>query len=417
MNTGGQSYYRFALRYAFRNLWRNSRRTTLTIFTVLFSVSVAIIANRYSTAIMKLWQDGASDTGSAHAQLHSEGYLQKQEGVQADLTLENGNAIEKAVRADSDVEATVRRLDLEGILSTGEESLYFIGKGVEPANELLVSPRLFTKNDEGSFPSDAQKNGIAIGKGLAASMKLKIGDEVTLITQTVSGSANGVDAIVTGIVDAALPSFSKRVVYAHIELLQKLIRLPDRYTTLAVRLKKDVVAERWVERYEAQARGAKAELRGWWRIEPMIKNVGKIWDSVVLVISSLLFLSTAISVLNIIFMMVAERTIEIGTLMAIGARPFDVKLLFTLEAALIGLFGGAGGAIVGNAVVIAMDLVGVPFKSPFGAGLLIVHPKASLGITALVFAGAVVICWLSALAPARKAALVEPVKAFRGQIT
>lgn len=417
MNGGDQSYFGFALRYAFRNLWRNSRRTTLTISTVTFAVGVAIIANRYSTAIMKLWQDGASDTGSAHAQLHAEGYLQKQEGVQIDLTMEEGNAVEKAVRSDPAVEASVRRLELEGIVSTGEESIYFMGKGVEPAGELAVSPRLFTDNDEGRFVNDSDKSGIVIGKGLAESLHLKLGDEVTLITQTVQGSVNGVDARIAGIVDAAIPSFSKRSLFAHIELLQKLIRMPGRYTSLAVRLKRDQNIEDWVQSYVPRVQAAKGEIRGWWKIEPMIRNVGKIWDSVVIVISSLLFVSTAISVLNIIFMMVAERTIEIGTLMAIGAKPFDVKLLFSLEASLIGVFGGLAGAVFGNLVVFLMDVFGVPFKSPFGAGLLIVHPKMSAGITLLVFSVAVVICYVSALAPARKASAVEPVRAFRGQIT
>jgi hypothetical protein len=57
-------------------------------------------------------------------------------------------------------------------------------------------------------------------------------ETVTLITQTVQGSVNGIDAKVVGIVDAAIPSFSKRVIYAHIEPLQKLIRMPGRYTEL-----------------------------------------------------------------------------------------------------------------------------------------------------------------------------------------
>lgn len=414
MDTGDQSYGSFALHYAYRNLGRNRRRTTLTIATVAFAVAVAIVASRYSQAIMKLWEDGAVDTGSAHAQIHAAGYLQRQEGVQLDLTVGEGNDAETAVRADPTVEASVRRLELEGIVSTGEESLYFMGKGVEGAGERAVSPRLFTDNDAGRFINDDDPTGIVVGQGLAESLKLKLGDDVTLITQTVQGSVNGVDAHIVGIVDAAIPSFSKRSLYAPIALLQKLVRMPGRYTSLAVRLKPDQDPTAWVERYKPVVLRSQQEIRGWWAIEPMIKKVGLIWDSVVTVIAALLFLSTAISVLNIIFMMVAERTVEIGTLMAIGARPRDVKVLFALEAALIGLCGGLVGALIGNGAVFMMGLWGLPFKSPFGSGVLVVHPSMSAGVTGLVFVVAVVICYLSALLPARKAAAVEPVRAFRG---
>lgn len=417
MQTDGQSYFRFCLRYAFRNLGRNRRRTLLTISAVLFSTSVAIIANRYSRAIFQLWEDGAADTGTAHAQVHANGYWQKQEGIQVSLTLPQDNQLEQAIRADSLVDSSVRRLKLEGMISTGKESMYFLGIGVEPLNEMAVSPRLFTKNDEGDFVSDAAVDGIVVGKGLAESLKLKIGDTVTLVSQTVQGSVNGIDGHIVGIVDAGIPSFSKRVVYTNIALLQRLIRMPDRYTELAIRLKRDVDVESWVAAKDSLAVKTGAELRGWWDIEPIIRRIGRIWDSVVLAITLLLFASTALSVLNIIFMMVAERTVEIGTLMAIGAQPGDVRLLVSLEAFMIGLCGGGLGVIGGNIVVFVMDRLGVPFDSPFGADQLIIHPKMSLFVSALVFVIGLVLCYVSAIAPSRKASHVEPVRAFRGQIT
>jgi putative ABC transport system permease protein len=408
----------FVFRYAFRNLWRNSRRTILTLLTVIFATSIAIVANRYSAAIMKLWQDGAADTGSAHAQVHAKGYWTKQEGVSEKFTIKENSKFENKVRIDKDVEITVRRLELEGIISTlDDKSAYFVGKGVEPSNEMKVSPRLFTDNDEGSFVQDDDRIAVAIGKGLAKNLDLKIGDEATLISQTLKGSVNGIDVKVVGIVDAAIPSFSKRVVYVHIKHLQRLIRMPGRYTELAIRLKPETDIHKWVDDNGLFAEAESMKVRGWWDIEPVIKNVGKIWDSVVLVITALLFLSTALSVLNIIYMMVAERTVEIGTLMALGAKPIDVRILFCIESALIGLIGGGGGLIIGNLLVFMMGYFGVPFESPFGAGELIINPNTSLVVSVIVFTLAVLICCFSALMPARKASLVEPVKAFRGQIT
>jgi ABC-type antimicrobial peptide transport system permease subunit len=149
----------------------------------------------------------------------------------------------------------------------------------------------------------------------------------------------------------------------------------------------------------------------------MIRKVERIWKSIVGVIGFLLFVSCGISVLNIVFMLVAERTVEIGTLMAIGAKGRDIRRLFTLEAVLIGGLGGLAGAIAGNAVVLAMAIVGVPFDSPFSTDDIVVHPKMSLLVTVAVALVAVVICYVSALVPARRASRVEPVVAFRGQVT
>lgn len=412
----------FAVRYAGRSLWRNKRRTILTIGTVALSVFVSIVATRYSNAVLKIWQDGAIDHGAGHAQYHAPDYYKNPDIISEKVTLPETNAVAEALAKDPSVAAFSRRLVFEGIISSGRKTVYFLGRAVDPEKELQVSPGIFVAKDkgggdEGSFVSGAVPNGIAIGRGLAETLGLKVGDEATLMTHTLTGAVNGIDVKVVGIVNPPMPALSKRLVYMHIDQGQRSIKIPGRLSELAVRLVPGTDAEKWVAASQAGAAAAGMDLRGWWQIDPMIREVERIWDSVVGVISVLLFISAGISVLNIVYMLVMERTTEIGTLMAIGARPRDIRRLFTLEAALIGLIGGAIGAFLGNLYVLGMDLIGVPFDSPFGGGKLTVHPTMSLVVTVFVFFGAIVICYVSALAPSRKAAHVEPVVAFRGQIT
>ena len=408
----------FAFRYAARSLWRNKRRTALTIGTVLLSVAVSIVANRYSTAVLGIWEAGAIDHGAGHAQFHMRGYYENPDVISEKLTIPDDHNVFGALASDPDVAAVSRRLIFEGIISSGRKTVYFLGRAVDPINELLVAPGIFHVGaDEGSFVDAASPNGVAIGKGLADTLGVKIGDEATLMTHTLTGAVNGVDVKIIGIVNPPLPALSKRLIYMHIDQGQKSIKIPGRVSELAVRLKPGINVERWVEGRRAAAEASGLDLRGWWQVDPMIKEVARIWESVVGVISILLFISAAISVLNIVFMLVMERTVEIGTLMAIGARPRDIRTLFTLEAVLIGLIGGALGSLLANAELFAMDVIGVPFESPFSGGTLLVHPKVDVATTGVVLAVAVVICYLSALAPSRKASHVEPVVAFRGQIT
>lgn len=411
------AFWLFALRYAGRNMRRHGRRTSITIATIVIAVSTGIVSDRYAASVLTLWIRGAAETGTAHVQLHATGYWDKAEGLAENLTLQEGTPTEALLREHPEVETSVKRLELEGLISSGEQSRYFVGKGIEPAREMAVSPALFTKNDEGVWPSDQDPTGITVGKGLADSMKLKIGDELTLISSTLTGSVNGIDAHVVGIVDAAIPSFSKRVVYTPLPLMQKLVRMKERYTGLAIRLKNLDEAEKWVSAMRATMDPKEFDLRGWWEIEPMIKRIGKIFDSVVVLIGGLLFLSAAISVLSIVFMMVSERTVEIGTLMAIGARPQDVWSLFAVEAAILGAVGGSIGGLLGTGAVWIMGRIGLPFQNPFGGGTLVLRPEVHGSVSVSFACAAVVICVLAALGPARRASRVEPVRAFRGQLS
>lgn len=410
------SFFSFGFTYAARSLLRNRRRSFITISTVIFSVAVTIIAGRFADAIMDLWRDGAADTGSAHAQIHATGYWKNAEGVSEELSMPENGQVELDLRDDPFVLATAHRLKIEGMISANNKSIYFIGIGVNPAEEQRVSPRLFNPaSDIGTFVSSP--NGITIGRGLADAMNLKVGDEASLISQTVKDSVNGIDVVIDGIVNVPLPSFSKRAVYLNIKDAQRLLRLPNKFNELAIRVRDREDLPQWVAKKTPSVLQNNAELRGWWDIEPIIRDVEDIFHSVIGTVSLLLFVSAALSVLNMIFMLVAERTVEIGTLMAIGAIGRDVRTLVAIEAGLIGLIGGVLGALLGTFVVLLMNLSGVPFKNPFSSGLIEVYPVNNFTFTAVIMFGALIICIIAAIPPARKASRVEPVQAFRGQLT
>ena len=416
MTKSSTEFIKFALAYAARSLMINRRRSLLTIFTVMLSVTVSIIANRYSAAIMTLWEDGATSTGIGHAQVHARGYWEKPDGMDPSLLLVDGHPAEAAIVADANVESVSRRLEFEGIISGKGKTVYFLGVAVNPEDEIRVSPKIFSSRDQGKFVSSEDVSGITIGKGLSETLGLTIGDEATLLAQTLEGSSNGVSVIIRGIVDLPIPALSKRVIYVHRAHAQDVLRAEGKYSELGIRLKPTVDADAWVFAMKPEIKALSADLRGWWEIDKIIRNVQKIWASIIGVIAFLLFVSAGISVLNIIFMVVAERTIEIGTLMAIGAKGSDIRRLFTCEALIIGIVGGLGGVVVGNAAVLFMGLSGVPFDSPFSSGFITVYPTVNLSETVLVMIGAIVICLFAAFFPARKAANVEPVRAFKGQV-
>jgi putative ABC transport system permease protein len=406
-----------AFHYSFRSLWRNKRRTVLTVSTVALSVFVSIVANRYSDGIMRLWSEDATTTGLAQAQVHVRGFFEKTEGLNRDFLQKSGSPVESQLTGDRDVLGLSRRLEFEGIVSAGSKAIYFLGMAVNSGDELIVSPNLFSKKDLGSFLDESDATGVVIGKGLARILSVKPGDELSLMSQTVDGSMNAVGVVVRGIVDIPHPILSKRMVFTNLTFAQESLGVGTDYTELGIRLRPGVDVDKWVLDNKLTVANFDAELRAWWEIDPLIRNVEKIWNSVVGLIAGLLFVSAGISVLNIIHMLVSERTVEIGTLLALGARTDVVGRLFMAEATWIGLMGALLGGGCGVLVVALLGVVGVPFDSPFGSGIVLVRPVADPFVVVFMSSVAVLISLVAALVPSRRATKVTPVAAFRGQIT
>jgi hypothetical protein len=86
------------------------------------------------------------------------------------------------------------------------------------------------------------------------------------------------------------------------------------------------------------------------------------------------------------------------------------------ETVVVSAASGAVGSLVASLAVEVMNVVGVPFKSPFGSDVMRLHPTVHWGVNLLVLSISIAVCLLAALSPARRAAKMEPVKAFRGQL-
>src|SRR5687768_10681797 len=112
----------FAWRYASRSIWRNKRRTALTIGTVALSVAVSTISLRYSKALLTIWQTGSIDHGNGHAQLHVEGFLERPDVITARHTMKEGHDVEALLARDPAVQAVTRRVNFEGMVSAGAKA-------------------------------------------------------------------------------------------------------------------------------------------------------------------------------------------------------------------------------------------------------------------------------------------------------
>lgn len=414
-----QNFWRFCFIYGFRNLSRNRRRSFLTISTVALSVFVSIVGIQFADASMQLWKDGTIEFGAAHAQFRAKAGWKTFQSLERDHFVQlSPPALKESLRDDTDILGMSERLKFSGMIATGAKSIYFLGDSFDPATEHVVSPRLFDpKLVEGQFLSENQQDGVVIGKVMADTLELKVGDSATLMAQSMEGQMNSYDVIVVGIIDVPILELSRRLIYTHIQRAREILGVGNAYTELAIKLRNPDRLKSWVERYSAPASAAGQLALAWWDLYPFVPKIEMVLRSVVAMVCMLLFLSAGIAILNIIYLTVKERTVELGTLMALGAKSRDIWALFCTEAAVIGLLGGLSGAAFANLMLIVLDLLGFPFKNPFGSGEIYVHPHMNLSLTVSVALIAVTISTVAAFLPATKGTRIDPVDAFRRIIT
>ena len=213
------------------------------------------------------------------------------------------------------------------------------------------------------FAAGAAAPEIVIGKELAKLMKAKVGSSLTLLATTTEGTLNAVDVTVSGIVTVGVPDIDKRLVYADIAAVQKLL-LTDKVSTLSVYLRDkddtDAVAASLAAAHPQLA------VRSWLDLAVFYQSVKALYDRIFGMLGIIMLVIVLFAMTNTLGMAVAERTREIGTLRAIGTYPGELVRNFMLEGAAIGGGGALAGMAVAGATTVALMFARLQMPPPPG---------------------------------------------------
>ncbi|MDJ0710861.1 MAG: ABC transporter permease [Woeseiaceae bacterium] len=332
------------LRLAWRNLWRHSRRTWLTIGAMVFSNMLLVFMISLQFGMYGLMIDNSLKVFTGHMQVQAPGYNddQKMRQVVPDV-VELATSLRDALGSD---EIAARGWAF-GLASSAERS-YGVGiYGVEPGFEPIVSniPGLVT---EGRFFDDTNAQEIVLGAILARNLRASVGDEITLLGSGVDGSFAAAVVTVVGIFDSGVPDLDRNIAEMPLGAFQDVFYMngAGHQVVLFADSLPGVAALR------DQVEGllpADADLvvHDWDILQPGLKQAIQADISSAFFMYAILVILVAFSVLNTQLMSVLERTREFGIVMALGLRAGRLGRLVMLETSLMGLIGMILGAIVG----------------------------------------------------------------------
>lgn len=402
-------------RIALRSLRRNRRRSALTLAAVVIGVAVVVFAHGFGEGLTVSLVQTLINTRLGALQVHAKGYLDAVEAqpLKKDFALDD--QLLAAVSGTPGVAAVAPRLRFGALLGDGTSSTIVMVDAVDPVAELRVCPARTSEvpSDHGAFVDMAQPRGGVLGAEMAKGMKTKVGATLTLQAAGKEGQLNALDLEVRGISRGAASFLdSKRSMTVPLAYGQELLQMQGRATELALTLH-DVQQVEQVRAALQERLGPGFEVSTWAEVMPFLRDATERIDIILRGVSVVLFLLVVFGVVNTMLMNVYERVREIGTLLAIGWRRRNILALFVLEAAVLGVVGGAIGAAIGLGATLWTSRVGIPLTPPGAAFEQLIRPIPDTTIALIAFGAAALGATLAALGPARRAAKMNPVDALR----
>ncbi len=245
-------------------------------------------------------------------------------------------------------------------------------------------------------------NDIAIGTELAKDLGAGLGDRLRLDT----GDGRSDIFTIVALFELGVRDLDGRFVYLAMKPAQSLLDLPGGATTIDLRVREIFDAEDVAQRIAARL-GIQAE--SWMTLNSNILDALAAQSMSTNLIKIFVGLSAAFGIASVLAVSVVQRGREIGILRAMGTERGQVMRVFLLQGALVGLMGAAFGCLIGAGLLGLWELMGLA-RSGRGAFALVVTPSLFIGASLL----ATVVGMFSAMAPARRAARLDPVEAMRG---
>lgn len=398
---------------ALRNLFRNKRRSLLTLCAVALGFSAVNVFGGFTEYMFENLRDSFIHAqAEGHLQIYKKGYLEKGaiDPGKYFLTAEDFQAIKEIGAADDRIAVTAGRMHLTGYLNVGEISAIFVGRAMLPSEQQEISDRAERVNPEnqslqGESLTDETPYAIAVAAGLAESLAMKPGGQVILMAPTLDGQMNALDATTQLIFENFNDSVRDKLIAMPLPLAQQLYDTEGVGLVVMLLENRGDLAEVRVDLEKIFAeRNLPFEIKSWDEISELYHRTKSMFDIIFTVVFVILSVIVSMSVMNTIGMAVMERTSEIGTLRAMGLRRRGVIKVFAIESVLLGVIGCLIGLALAVGVWWAVEMLRPTWVPPMVARevrwQILLVPKYLI----VTFCFLAVLTMFAAIFPARRAA-------------
>ncbi len=335
------------IKLAFRNLFRNTRRTVLTVMLISLSLTALIAVDGVMRGMLTLLVDNVTGTIGGDAQIHRVGY---RENLDVDLFMENAAEIERTLQRDTSLKSYSPRVISGAMISSSYNVAGGLLYGINAERERSTS-KIAQAVLRGEYLAGGD-NELLIGHSLADLLEVDLGDRIVLtLSEATTGELAQALFRISGILDFGMRELDDNFVFINIAAARKTLAMTDQQThEFVLTFLNPEDAENPEQGIFQQFNDAEIEILSWLDLNKEISFIIEIMAYSSLMIGAVLFLLASLGVINSMFMSIYERIYEFGVIKAIGTRPSEIARLILWEALLLALISCVIGMLLGFAV-------------------------------------------------------------------
>lgn len=405
---------------AWRSVWRNRRRTVLTLLTITVGSAMIILLNALATGGHEQMIEDAVAANTGHIQIHEKGFQDNQSG---DYAFIPDRGLLSFLDHSREISSFSKRVHAGGLIASGDTTVGALIQGVEPAREQTVTSLHRMVLPGGRYLADDDKNTVVMGSVLAKNLGVKTGDVVSMLGQAFDGSIAAGKFIVAGLFASGNPEYDRSLVLMPFESASRTFAMMGYVNSITVRLTNPSLMNDVRDSIRDNALDASGtgelEVMGWDELMPELVQFIIMDDVSAYIFDFILFMIVAFGILNTIQMSVFERTREFGIMLAIGTSPGQVTAMVLVETLFISLIGTLLGLALGSAAGWYFAVHPIDYSdyaaemSVWGVSTTIFPAKITSFNMVFTFVFTMILSVLFAYFPARRASKLSPVEAIR----
>jgi len=403
------------LKLAWRNIWRNKRRTIITLAAITFATLLAIGMRGIQLGTYALNYRTVIEQFTSYVQIQAKGF---QKNPSLNKCFRYTKELKEKLNSVPEVPAYTPRIYADGLISYRDASLGSAIFGIEPQGEKKVTT-LLEKVKEGKFLQSDSSSNIVVGVTLLENLKAKIGDTVVVLAQGYDGSLGNLKFKIIGSIKMGSKEFDAMAVLMGLKTAQSLLGMYNRINVIAIGAKGLSDAPDVQAAVSQKITNSDLRVLLWRQVVPELTQLVEFDNVSGIFFLGILIVIVAFGILNTILMSVTERFREFGVELAIGMPQFNLVKIVYLETLLITIFG----LILANIVGYGINFYIVQHPIIFGGELTKIYeeygflPRLESTLNFIIFIhvsfAVIVISFLSSLYPAYKVYKLEPLKGIR----